>query len=149
MKKINNKSKCNFKSFNLTNILLIILIISVLVLIALTVFKIPVKEKESLQDIIIDGNFTANVETYDVSKINLNEVSLPESELIEQTLISQENISSLESKYNFIFNKELNISLDYLPAEINDVILEYKDYIIIYDFENEIVKSIWLIEYIG
>ncbi len=147
------KPKVIYKN-NLTNILLIILICLTLVLVILTTVNL-VSKSNYLKDEIIketnitDANFNVTIEEpLNYFEINLNEVSLKESELVNEIVVLEENIDSLKSTYGFAFNDSLIDAYGFFPTVIGDVILEYMDYIIVYNVENEKIKSIWNIEYI-
>lgn len=147
------KSKVLYKN-NFTNILLIILICLALVLVILTTVNLFLKSNSLKDEIIkdnnvIDANFNVTIkEPLDNIGINLNDVSLKESELVTEIVVLEENIDSLKSTYGFAFNSSLIEVYGFFPTVIGDVILEYRDYIIVYNVEEEKVKSIWYIEYI-
>jgi hypothetical protein len=152
------KPKVIYKN-NLTNILLIILICLALVLVVLTTVNLVSKsnylkdeiskENNVLGENVIDANFNVTIEEpLDNLEINLNDYYLKESELVNEIVVLEENIDSLKNTYSFAFNDSLIEAYDFFPTVIGDVILEYRDYIIVYNVEEEKVKSIWNIEYI-
>ena len=73
---------------------------------------------------------------------------MPESELINEYLITTENISDLRNKYSFLFDESLVSAYGYLQTEQGDYILEYKDYILVFNKDENQTKSIWMIEYL-
>ena len=147
-KKMSNKQ-------NLIIVLLIILII--LVLFFITIFSANIlynniKENNIDYNLTIsqldnNSDFVVNLDN-DVNLIELNEITLPESELINEYLITTENISDLRNKYSFLFDEALVSSYGYLQTEQGDYILEYKDYILVFNKDENQTKSIWMIEYL-
>jgi len=147
-KKMSNKQ-------NLIIVLLIILII--LVLFFITIFSANIlynniKENNIDYNLTIsqldnNSDFVVNLDN-DVNLIELNEITLPESELINEYLITTENISDLRNKYSFLFDEALVSSYGYLQTEKGDYILEYKDYILVFNKDENQTKSIWMIEYL-
>jgi len=147
-KKMSNKQ-------NLIIVLLIILII--LVLFFITIFSANILYN-NIKENNIDYNLTiskvdfnsdrlVNVEN-DVNLSELNEFTLPESKLINEYLITSINISDLRNKYSFLFDEALVSSYGYLQTEKGDYILEYKDYILVFNKDENQTKSIWMIEYL-
>jgi len=147
-KKMSNKQ-------NLIIVLLIILII--LVLFFITIFSANIlynniKENNIDYNLTIsqldnNSDFVVNLDN-DVNLIELNEITLPESELINEYLITTENISDLRNKYSFLFDESLVSAYGYLQTEQGDYILEYKDYILVFNKDENQTKSIWMIEYL-
>lgn len=167
MKTKNIKSKTskvskNIKPNNLkkqTNkivVLLSTLIVLVGILIILFVINISFSNKLDYKEPveIVDANFeiepinlidTSN-DVVNTSNLNLDDVVLPESELLNQYQVTSENLDELKLTYAFVFNQSMIDSYGFKYTEINDVILEFKDYVLVYDVTLEEVKSIWLIQ---
>ncbi len=147
------------KSNNLTNILLVILIVILLALFISTI--ITTKDNPIIYETIDQNNFDENnlVDVnFNVEVINdnnnsypldLNEITVPESELINEFLITEENIDDLRGRYYFVFNESLIFAYGFKQTKIGDVILEFKDYIIVYNVSEEDVKSVWMLESIS
>jgi uncharacterized protein involved in exopolysaccharide biosynthesis len=158
IKKNKKNKKCvfNFNNFSMTNILLFILIILVVVLIVFSILNLNQKENFkydnsfSVDDLNSSGNIVDNNSTYIADfKSYLDQFGLQESELINKVTITTENVDELNSKYNFIFNESLINSYDFEMTSLNDIIFEFKDYVMVYDPTNENFKSIWLVQYIS
>jgi biopolymer transport protein ExbD len=145
------EKKSILNDFKLTNILLLILIVFVFILIVLFVSNQVSKKDINVNmpdENLIDQtqNTPQEIPIVTTTDIDLEDVNLPESELIAEFVLTEENIESLRLTYPFIFNNSLIVEYNFKPTEINDYILEFKDYIIVYDVENEVVKSIWLVQ---
>jgi len=157
IKKNKKNKKCvfNLNNYSMTNILLLILIILVIVLIVFSILNLNQKENYSDSSFSVDdlnnsNNLVDNNITYVTDfKSYLDQFGLQESELINQVTITNENIDDLKSKYNFIFNESLINSYNFEMTSLNDIIYEFKDYVMVYDQTNENFKSIWLVQYIS
>jgi competence protein ComGC len=146
------------KSKNLTKILLIVLIVLVAVLIVISLINLS-KTKSDLNEInktIVDSNLidaNINVEAVNnvpnIQDVNLNDIVLPESEFVKEYFVTEENINDLKNIYSFAFNENSLEEYNYKMTEVGDLILEFKDYILVYDSENEEVKSMWFVESIS
>ncbi|MDD4049938.1 MAG: hypothetical protein PHX47_02910 [Candidatus ainarchaeum sp.] len=145
-KKVSNKQ-------NLIIALLIILIILVIFFIAIFSanilysnikennidYNLTISQLDQNSDVVVNmGN--------DVNFSELNEFTLPESELVNEYLISSENISNLKNIYSFLFDEALVSSYGYLQTEEGDYILEYKDYILVFNKDENQTKSIWRVQ---
>ena len=152
----NKKCIFNFNNFSKTNILLFILIILVFVLIIFSAINITKSNADSdnvdsqnvgadLNLPLIDANFNYATDF----KSYLDQFGLAESELINQIEITTENVESVKSSYDFIFNESLISTYGFKTTIIGNIIFEFKDYVMIYDPINENFNSIWLIQNIS
>jgi len=137
------------------NFFLSVFIILVCLLIILFIIDISLSNKSSVEEIPeknIDANFViepitdSNLNNVDVENIDLDQVLLPESELLNQYQITSETIDDLKTTYPFAFNQSMIEAYDFKSTEIGDIILEFKDYVLVYNVDFSEVKSIWLIQ---
>jgi len=161
LKKEVNKETNIFKNINLKQNIIIILLIAILVLAIAFVSMYTTNlfvNKILLNDYYNQDKFVVNsIEVVDipVDTVNntdltsmVNDLNLDASELINEYLITNENKNSLESRYYFLFNKDLIFEYDFFPTEVGDSIIEYRDYIVVYNKDLDLKKSVWNISYI-
>lgn len=102
--------------------------------------------QDDLPDISPENiNITVSPIYSDDEDFNLNDLEIPESNLLEEHYVTLENYDFLKNVYGFLFDQSIIESFGYEMTEIGDFILEFEDYILVYDFENENVKSFWVI----
>ena len=136
-------------------IILIILVIFFIVIFSANILYSNIKENNldnidynlTISKVDFNSDRLVNVEN-DVNLSELNEFTLPESKLINEYLITSINISDLRNKYSFLFDESLVSAYGYLQTEQGDYILEYKDYILVFNKDENQTKSIWMIEYL-
>lgn len=126
------------KKNSFPNVFIVILIVAIIGLLFYSLTHLNVFNE-------IEKNNDQNIIDLNIDLINLKDVQLPESDFVGYQVISSENIDQLNSKYYFIFDQEMISEFNFKIAEIGDVILEFNDYIIIYDMLTEDVKSLWFI----
>jgi hypothetical protein len=157
------KSEVNkdvFKNINLKQNIIIILLIALLVLLIffVTIYTTNMVVKNIFSEEFYEDSIDIKsieilnipVDTVNNSHVNsrINDLDLEASELINNYLITTENIDSLKNNFAFLFNDQLVAQYDFLPTEVGDSILEYRDYLLVYNKDLDIKKSVWNIDYI-
>lgn len=136
----------NSKDFSFTNILLIILVSLIFILIVVLIVNMANNFENKESNSKLTQNNEVDVPLVKNIDVDLGKVNLPESVLIEENQITSENYNLLKTKYPFVFNESFIIEYGFENTQINDYILEFKDYVLVYNLEEDNVKSIWLVQ---
>jgi len=157
----NKASSCRSKRQCVLNksILNLFLIVIILALVLLLISIVNINSEDNLlannnYKVISNNSSQEEIDSFlDMFLNNDSEFITEFSDKLEGTpkiqIITTENKASFESRYSFMFSKDVLDSYNFSMPEINDYILEYNNAIVLYDYSNNKIKSYFLVQEVG